>query len=282
MKEKGIAQIVIVLILMAGLLVGLYLSQNPQIFKPRAAVSNPKAEFVDDSGNTIASTSNPNVKLKITRNSGSSSIPGPTAPFSLTVTPSLKTAPSPGAYNPAGSNTLFTRTVNTDPTKIGNGVYGVDYQIICKNANNQIVYRSMAEAIIESSFNRGEINVDEAKRQVEALPASGKSGSPETNCVKFSWDDPETEKFLNIDLPNLIQRGEVELGHIAYLDILTTRTAESAQQATKLRLEAIKKIYPCREPLSDPEVLKILHNTRLYLDNGDGSYNTENHPKLCQ
>lgn len=271
MREKGIAQIALVLILLAGLIVGLYLSQNPQIFKPRAAVSNPKAEFVDTGGSPITQTSDPNVKLRIIRNSTGNNVLTPPTPW----------ASQPGEYRPAGSNTLFTRTVNTDPSKIGNGIYGVDYQILCRNANNQTVYRAAAEAVIESAFNRGQIDTDEARRQVEALPASGLSGTPETICVKFSWDDPETEKFLNIDMPNLIQSGQVELGHIAYLNTLTTRTPESALKANQLKLDAIRKIYPCRDPLSDPGVQQILNNIRQYLDQGDGSYNPENHPKLC-
>lgn len=84
LSEKGIAHIAVLIILIVGLGVGLYLSQNPQIFNPRANVSNPSAQFVDSSGTAITQTTNPNVRLKIVRRSAAAAadvpIPTPTTP----------------------------------------------------------------------------------------------------------------------------------------------------------------------------------------------------------
>jgi len=72
-NQKGVVHILVILILLLGLGVGLYLIQHPQIFKPRAAVNAPSAQFVDASGNHISQTTTASVKLKIIKNSGGSS-----------------------------------------------------------------------------------------------------------------------------------------------------------------------------------------------------------------
>ncbi len=67
MKQRGIIQIFVILILLGGLLGGLYLIQHPQIFRPKAAVNAPSAQFVDASGNAISQTTTANVRLKIVK-----------------------------------------------------------------------------------------------------------------------------------------------------------------------------------------------------------------------
>ncbi len=74
LSEKGLAHIILLVILIAGLIAGLYLIQHPQIFKPRANVNGPSAQFVDASGNAISQTTTANVRLKIVKNSGGSTV----------------------------------------------------------------------------------------------------------------------------------------------------------------------------------------------------------------
>ncbi len=74
MNQKGIAHIILLVILIAGLIAGLYLIQHPQIFRPKAAVNAPSAQFVDSSGNQISQTTTANVRLKIVKNSAGSTV----------------------------------------------------------------------------------------------------------------------------------------------------------------------------------------------------------------
>ncbi len=67
LSEKGIVNIILVLILLLGLGAALYLVQHPQIFRPKAAVNGPSAQFVDASGNAISQTTTANVRLKIVK-----------------------------------------------------------------------------------------------------------------------------------------------------------------------------------------------------------------------
>ncbi len=63
MNQKGIVHLILILILVAGLIAGLYLVQNTQIFKPKASNTWVNAfEIKDANGNVIncdASTSPP-------------------------------------------------------------------------------------------------------------------------------------------------------------------------------------------------------------------------------
>lgn len=79
LSEKGIANIIVVLILLIGIPVGLYLAQKTQIFKPKAAFTT-EAYFVDSSGARIDQTQSTNVRLKIIHGDmASSPQPSPTA-----------------------------------------------------------------------------------------------------------------------------------------------------------------------------------------------------------
>lgn len=64
-SERGIIQVVILLLLLGGMAVGLYLVQQTQIFKPKASSSGTRIEVVDPSGNPISDTNSPNVKVKL-------------------------------------------------------------------------------------------------------------------------------------------------------------------------------------------------------------------------
>lgn len=59
-------------IILVAIPVTLYLVRQTQIFQPRAAFI-PKVEFTDASGNVITETTNPNVKLRITKETVTSS-----------------------------------------------------------------------------------------------------------------------------------------------------------------------------------------------------------------
>lgn len=65
--EKGvIAQVLILLILAAGLIGGLYLVKHPQFFKPKATSANEtRVEFIDLSGNTITTSDSASVKVRL-------------------------------------------------------------------------------------------------------------------------------------------------------------------------------------------------------------------------
>ncbi len=184
-NQKGVVSLLVILILLLGLVAALYLVFHPQIFRSRASLSSPIAQFVDSSGNPISQTTTASVRLKIVKNSGGSSADAllPAANRGSS-TPRPSWASQPGEVRPAGSNQLFMRTANTDPSRIGNGKYGdpTGYQILCNNTSGQTVYRSMAEAYIEASFNRGEITEQQAQTQIAALPASDQSGTA-TTCV---------------------------------------------------------------------------------------------------
>lgn len=76
-NKKQPLTIIIFIILLIAIPVTLYLVRQQQIIKSRAAFV-PKVEFVDASGNVITETTNPNVKLKITKKTA----PSPSQPVS--------------------------------------------------------------------------------------------------------------------------------------------------------------------------------------------------------
>src|SRR3989344_47669 len=64
--ERGIIHFIVLLILLAGLVAGLYLVQHTQIFEPKAGGNITRVEIVDNDGNPIATTDTTKVKLKVT------------------------------------------------------------------------------------------------------------------------------------------------------------------------------------------------------------------------
>src|SRR3989338_6397452 len=64
--ESGFIHIIAVVILLAGIVGGMYLVSHPQIFKPKASNNETRIEFVDNQGNPISSTTSQNVKVKLT------------------------------------------------------------------------------------------------------------------------------------------------------------------------------------------------------------------------
>lgn len=65
MNKKQIILIVIVAILLIAIPLSLYLVRQRQIVRSRADEPNVSVQFVDDSGQVITETHNPNVKLRI-------------------------------------------------------------------------------------------------------------------------------------------------------------------------------------------------------------------------
>lgn len=64
--QKGITQIVILIILLLGIIAGVYLVQRTQIFKPKASEEMPSiVQIVDKDGKPIAETIDPEVYIKI-------------------------------------------------------------------------------------------------------------------------------------------------------------------------------------------------------------------------
>ncbi|OGZ69816.1 MAG: hypothetical protein A3F47_01625 [Candidatus Staskawiczbacteria bacterium RIFCSPHIGHO2_12_FULL_38_11] len=63
--ESGFIHIVAIIILLAGLVGGMYLVQHPQIFQPKASNEGTRIEFVNDQGAAITSTTSQNVKVKL-------------------------------------------------------------------------------------------------------------------------------------------------------------------------------------------------------------------------
>ena len=67
LSEQGIiANAMVVLVLLAGIGVGIYLVTHPTIFRSKASSTGTRVEIVDVSGTPITSTTIPNVKLKLT------------------------------------------------------------------------------------------------------------------------------------------------------------------------------------------------------------------------
>ena len=64
--EAGFAHILLLLIILAGIVGGVYLVQHPTFFKPKAAVDGTRIEVVDNNGNPISSTASQDVKVKLT------------------------------------------------------------------------------------------------------------------------------------------------------------------------------------------------------------------------
>lgn len=102
-NQKGFIHILFLLLILAGIIVGIYLVQNPQIFRSQAEQGT-KIEFVDGSGNVITQTSSPDVRVRVTYvPSGPlpSAVAHPTllpttAPILPTVSPSPTSLPATG------------------------------------------------------------------------------------------------------------------------------------------------------------------------------------------
>lgn len=84
-NKKQILIIAGFIILLVSIPVTLYLARQTQIFKPKAAFV-PEVEFVDDIGAPITETTDPDVKLKITKEAAPSPSSSPTAsPDAITI-----------------------------------------------------------------------------------------------------------------------------------------------------------------------------------------------------
>lgn len=88
MTKRQIIILIGFVIIVIAIPVTLYLVRQTQIFKPRAAFI-PKVEFVDAAGQVITETTDPNVKLKITKEAAPTPSPSPS------VSPSSSPSPSP-------------------------------------------------------------------------------------------------------------------------------------------------------------------------------------------
>ena len=66
LNERGVIHFVVLFILLAGIVAGLYLVQHTQIFQPKAGGNITRVEIVDDKGNPIPTTNTTKVKLKVT------------------------------------------------------------------------------------------------------------------------------------------------------------------------------------------------------------------------
>ena len=66
MTKRQVVILIGFAIILIAIPLTLYLVQQTQIFRPKAAFI-PKIEFVDTSGSLITETSSPNVKLRITK-----------------------------------------------------------------------------------------------------------------------------------------------------------------------------------------------------------------------
>src|SRR3989344_4310351 len=64
--ERGVIHIFALLVLLAGLVGGIYLVKHPQIFSPKAGGDITRIEIVDNNGNPIPTTNTTKVKLKVT------------------------------------------------------------------------------------------------------------------------------------------------------------------------------------------------------------------------
>lgn len=90
MTKKQILILIGFIIILVSIPATIYLVRQTQIFAPKAAFI-PKIEFVDATGNVITETTNPNVKLRITKEAVTTS-PSP----SPTQVPSPSPSPQPG------------------------------------------------------------------------------------------------------------------------------------------------------------------------------------------
>lgn len=87
MSKKRVLSIVVFIILLMAIPATMYLVRQQQTLKSRAAFI-PKLEFVDATGKVITETTNPNVKLRITKEqTGLTPSPSPTASPSPSPTP---------------------------------------------------------------------------------------------------------------------------------------------------------------------------------------------------
>lgn len=77
MTKRQVYILIGFVIILVAIPITLYLVGQTQIFRPKAAFI-PKVEFVDAAGQVITETSDPNVKLKITKETITSS-PSPSS-----------------------------------------------------------------------------------------------------------------------------------------------------------------------------------------------------------
>lgn len=102
LNQRGALQIIIVLLLIGGIAATVFLAQKTQIFRPKATLAT-NISFVDDSGNTITTTTSATVKLKVT----SPEWFQPTASPTPSTTPSGKVSPC-GNYGDVNSDMVVT------------------------------------------------------------------------------------------------------------------------------------------------------------------------------
>src|SRR3989344_1327262 len=76
-NQKGLAQVVVLLIILLGLGVGVYLVQQQTKLRSRASQEGTRIQFVDSSGNSIDKTTSRNVKVKVIFSPSPKEIPQP-------------------------------------------------------------------------------------------------------------------------------------------------------------------------------------------------------------
>ena len=64
-NQKGLVQIILLFIILAGIAGGVFLVTHPTIFKPKAAINQTGIEFVDSNGDAITQTNTNQVKIKL-------------------------------------------------------------------------------------------------------------------------------------------------------------------------------------------------------------------------
>lgn len=95
--EKGFIQFLPLLLIFLGIIAGIYLVSNPQIFKSNAALDKTRIEFVDDKGSIISQTSSPKVKIRLVFIPQTKPSPSPSAtpvPTKIPI-PTLQPTPAP-------------------------------------------------------------------------------------------------------------------------------------------------------------------------------------------
>lgn len=108
--QRGVISLLVVFVLLAGIVAGLFLVQRTQIFKPRATNDQTRVEFINSSGEIISQTTSRDIRVKITYVFPSPSpsptpspepsptnSPSPSPDPSSSPSPSLTPSPSPSA-----------------------------------------------------------------------------------------------------------------------------------------------------------------------------------------
>ena len=171
--ERGVIHILAILILLAGIIGGLYLVQHPTIFRPKAAVSGPRIEVVDASGNPITSTTSQNVKVKLTY---------------VAPSPSVSPSPTP-SQSPSPNPTTDYKRVFLTPTRYnGNlgGLSGADQK--CQVAANTANWGGVWKAWLSDGTTSAADRLSHfSGRYVK--PANTISGTGVGIVVANSWND---------------------------------------------------------------------------------------------